>query len=79
MIRAAIEVGHVLGMQVIAEGVETEDQLRLLTRAKCDFAQGYLFYRPMPAQEATQTMMEEMYALSDEDEAATARRLGYAA
>jgi diguanylate cyclase (GGDEF)-like protein len=78
VIRAAIEVGHVLGMQIIAEGVETEDQARLLLRAGCDFAQGYLFYRPMPAQEATQIMLDEMYALSD-DEAPERGTLGYAA
>ena len=78
VIKAAIEVGHVLGMEVIAEGVETEDQLRLLTRAKCDFAQGYLFYKPMEPQQATQVLLDEMYRLSDE-EVSVAGRLGYAA
>jgi EAL domain-containing protein (putative c-di-GMP-specific phosphodiesterase class I) len=34
---------------VIAEGVETERQLDALARLECDFAQGYLFSRPMPA------------------------------
>lgn len=66
VVRAAIEVGHVLGMQVIAEGVETNDQLRLLTRAKCDYAQGYLFHKPMEARRATQLLVDEMYRLSDE-------------
>ena len=59
VVKAAIEVGHVLGMQVIAEGVETEDQIRLLTRVKCDYAQGYLFYKPMEAHRATQLLKDE--------------------
>jgi EAL domain-containing protein (putative c-di-GMP-specific phosphodiesterase class I) len=77
VIKAAIEVGHVLGMQVIAEGVETEDQLRLVARAKCDFAQGYLFYKPMEAQRATQ-LVDDMYRNTAEP-AQEAQRLSSAA
>ena len=78
VIRAAIEVGHVLGMQVIAEGVETATQHRLLTRAKCDLAQGYLFFKPMDAQQATQLLMDEMYHQGD-TESPELGRLGFAA
>ncbi|MDP2367994.1 EAL domain-containing protein [Rhodoferax sp.] len=49
--KAIIVMAHELGMQVIAEGVETEVQRDLLTAAGCDFGQGYLFARPMPASE----------------------------
>jgi len=49
--KAIIVMAHELGMQVVAEGVETEDQRRLLANAGCDFGQGYLFARPMPADE----------------------------
>jgi len=42
-----IVMGHKLGMQIIAEGIETADQQRLLTEAGCDFGQGYLFAHPM--------------------------------
>jgi len=47
--KAIIAMAHALGMQVIAEGVETEQQRALLTDAGCDFGQGYLFARPMEA------------------------------
>jgi len=48
---AIIVMAHKLGIQVIAEGVETEKQKNLLTAAGCDYAQGYLFSRPVPAEE----------------------------
>jgi EAL domain-containing protein (putative c-di-GMP-specific phosphodiesterase class I) len=46
--KAIILMAHELGMQVIAEGVETAEQRELLLAAGCDYAQGYLFARPMP-------------------------------
>lgn len=46
---AIIVMAHKLGIQVIAEGVETEEQHQLLKQMGCDFGQGYLFSRPMPA------------------------------
>ncbi|MEB0079390.1 MULTISPECIES: GGDEF domain-containing phosphodiesterase [unclassified Pseudomonas] len=48
IVSAAIVLAHSLGMKVVAEGVETEDQYRLLERLGCDSAQGYLIARPMP-------------------------------
>jgi len=42
-----ITMAHNLGMKVVAEGVETEDQQQFLQRCKCDFVQGYLFSRPV--------------------------------
>lgn len=49
--RAIIEMSHRLGLRVIAEGVETEEQRDLLAAAGCDLGQGYLFARPLPTQE----------------------------
>jgi EAL domain-containing protein (putative c-di-GMP-specific phosphodiesterase class I) len=43
-----IALGHALGLTVLAEGVETEQQLAILTKASCDQVQGYLLGRPMP-------------------------------
>ncbi|CUI03568.1 putative bifunctional diguanylate cyclase/phosphodiesterase [Massilia antarctica] len=48
---AIIVMAHKLGLKVVAEGVETKVQRALLVDAGCDFAQGYVFARPMPAQE----------------------------
>jgi len=49
MVRKTIEMGHELAMNVVAEGVETPEQLNLLRSYGCDSAQGYLFSRPIPA------------------------------
>lgn len=46
---AIIVMAHKLGLKVVAEGVETTKQRDMLKNAGCDFAQGYLFSRPVPA------------------------------
>lgn len=48
---AIINMAHKLGLQVIAEGVETEQQRNLLMLANCDYAQGYFYSRPIPAED----------------------------
>lgn len=47
--RAVINLAHNLGIQVAAEGIETEAQLNFLKNHRCDLAQGYLISRPIPA------------------------------
>lgn len=48
---AIIAVGHALNLEVVAEGVETPDQLEFLRLRECDTGQGYLFGHPVPAEE----------------------------
>jgi EAL domain-containing protein (putative c-di-GMP-specific phosphodiesterase class I) len=48
---AIVVMAHKLGIRVVAEGVETEAQRAILKKIDCDFAQGYLFAKPMPADE----------------------------
>ncbi|WP_436535589.1 putative bifunctional diguanylate cyclase/phosphodiesterase [Actinoplanes sp. HUAS TT8] len=49
IVRSVIDLGHNLGLQVVAEGVETTEVSDLLKAAGCDVVQGYLLARPMPA------------------------------
>jgi EAL domain-containing protein (putative c-di-GMP-specific phosphodiesterase class I) len=51
LIETIITMAHGLGMEVVAEGVETEAQLALLRERDCDFAQGYHLKRPAPLNE----------------------------
>jgi diguanylate cyclase (GGDEF)-like protein/PAS domain S-box-containing protein len=48
---AIIIMAHKLGLKTIAEGVSSEDQRDILTQAGCDYAQGYLYSKPVPAEE----------------------------
>lgn len=46
--RAIVQMAHELGYQVVAEGIETEDERELLKQMNADYLQGYLFCRPLP-------------------------------
>jgi EAL domain-containing protein (putative c-di-GMP-specific phosphodiesterase class I) len=49
IVRSTIELGHNLGLTVVAEGVETDHEIEELRRYGCDMVQGFHFARPMPA------------------------------
>ena len=57
MIASIISLGHTLGMVLVAEGVETEVQQEVLKRRGCDCLQGYIFSRPVDAEEALKFLM----------------------
>ena len=50
LVKATIAMSHSLDLTVVAEGVETKEQLQLLENLGCDFVQGYYFSRPIPAE-----------------------------
>lgn len=58
IIETIIVLAHKLGMQVVAEGVETSEQLDLLTKYNCDIIQGYYFSKPL-SEEAALKMIQE--------------------
>ena len=51
IVRSTIEMGHHLGLEVVAEGVENARTFEALRRLGCDYVQGYLFSKPLPARE----------------------------
>ena len=61
IVKAIIDLGHNLNMQVTAEGVETHQQLAFLQKSGCDHIQGYLFCEPLPAHELIQFLQETKY------------------
>src|SRR5918998_3855173 len=58
ILEATINLAHNLGLKVIAEGVETEEQLRYLKRLGCDLAQGYYFAKPLPAARVSEILAD---------------------
>lgn len=53
IVTAVITLAHNLGQKVVAEGVETQEQLAFLRSEKCDYVQGYLISPPLPAEETS--------------------------
>lgn len=49
IVRSTIDLGHNLGLTIVAEGVEREEELQLLGTLGCEYAQGYYISRPLPA------------------------------
>jgi diguanylate cyclase (GGDEF)-like protein len=62
IVRSTIELGHNLGMSVVAEGVETEHEMSELTRFGCDHAQGYWICKPMDVTRLMEWMKQSVWA-----------------
>jgi len=56
IVRTIIELARVMGMDVVAEGIETREQYRLLRQLGCRFGQGFLFSRPLSAEATTRLL-----------------------
>lgn len=61
IIKAIIVLAQSLGLNVIAEGVETEHQLKFLTQLMCDEIQGFYYCKPLPAHEAEKFIKGQRY------------------
>jgi EAL domain-containing protein (putative c-di-GMP-specific phosphodiesterase class I) len=61
LVSATIALAHQLGMKVTAEGVETRAQLAFLRRQGCDLLQGYIFSRPVPAEQFEELLAQPRY------------------
>ncbi len=57
IIGVIVEMAHHMNMSVVAEGVETDEQLAYLAKSRCDFVQGYLFSRPVPEHDALRFLL----------------------
>lgn len=60
--KAIIELGHTLRFEVLAEGVETAEQLALLQDMACDYYQGYYFSKAVPAEEFRRLLLQQQPA-----------------
>ena len=66
MLKVIIDMADSLSVPMIAEGVETAEQLQALRRMGCDMVQGYYFSRPLPANEFERLIQQEL-SLKRED------------
>ncbi|MCQ2522012.1 MAG: bifunctional diguanylate cyclase/phosphodiesterase [Lachnospiraceae bacterium] len=57
---AVVSMGHLMGCEVISEGVETEEQLALIKHLDCDFVQGYIWGRPLSFEDAEAVIQANM-------------------
>jgi diguanylate cyclase len=64
IVRSIIDLGHNLGLKVIAEGVETFESSEMLRAFNCDEAQGYFYSRPIPAYAITKILAERTTTVS---------------
>ena len=72
LVEATVRVARSLAMSTVAEGVETAGQAAVLKALACDKGQGYLYARPMPADEATRWLVAEGASLSSATDIAAA-------
>ena len=59
--REIINIAHIFGMEVIAEGIETSEQAKLLAASDCDYGQGYLYSKPVSASEYEDLLIQQMH------------------
>ncbi|NET09117.1 MAG: EAL domain-containing protein [Symploca sp. SIO2B6] len=63
IVKTIIALGHHLGMDVIAEGIETSEQAKKLKDLHCEYGQGYFFAKPLPAEKVEELLVRERFWL----------------
>lgn len=63
IVKAIVSLAHNLSLDVIAEGIETEKQVEVLTKINCDYAQGYLFSKPLNVKDAELLIKENYFPI----------------
>ena len=59
IVEAVVGLSRKIGIQVVSEGIETREEMEILRDLKCDFGQGYLFSRPVPAEIAMEMVRRQ--------------------
>jgi EAL domain-containing protein (putative c-di-GMP-specific phosphodiesterase class I) len=59
-VAAIISIGHIMGFEVISEGVELPEQLQTLREIGCDYIQGFIWGKPLPREEAEMLIVESV-------------------
>ena len=59
-VASIISIGHIMGFDVISEGVEENDQLETLKSIECDYIQDFIWGRPLPQEEAEKLVMSQL-------------------
>ncbi|MBH5318860.1 EAL domain-containing protein [Paenibacillus sp. GSMTC-2017] len=60
VVRAVIELAHSMGLKVVAEGIETEEERKFFSRLKCDELQGFYFSKPLPSAQFVRYIRREL-------------------
>jgi EAL domain-containing protein (putative c-di-GMP-specific phosphodiesterase class I) len=71
IVQAIINLGHALDLTVVAEGVETKEQLQYLSALGCDIVQGFLFSKALPAASFEELLMEQLRINSGDEPSTT--------
>ena len=72
IVKSILALANYLGLDVVAEGVETAAQAKFLTQEGCQYLQGYYFARPMPSSDCTQLLQKGLDTKPDEGDTAEA-------
>jgi EAL domain-containing protein (putative c-di-GMP-specific phosphodiesterase class I) len=64
IVRMIIELAHTLGMRIVAEGVESEEQVEQLREMGCDMGQGYYFAEPLPSKAASEFLTRQPHRIA---------------